>query len=212
MVMNFTDADKAYTQIKEKIITVEMSPGSLILENQLMEELNLGRTPIREALKRLEQENLVIVVPRRGMFVAEIAITDIQQIYEVRVELEALCARLAAERATPAQLAEMRNVAAEIRAVGSGDKKRLMSLDRRSHHLLAQAAGNKFLHDEFELFYNLSLRIWYLSLYRLPTSETLGVEAHVRILEAIEARDGVRAEQEMREHIQHFHDLIKIYL
>jgi DNA-binding GntR family transcriptional regulator len=210
--MNLTAADKAYSQIKEKIITVEMSPGSPIFEQRLMEELNLGRTPIREALKRLGQENLVISVPRRGMFVAEIAITDIQQIYEVRAELEALCARLAAERVTPAQLAEMRNVAAEIQSAGSSDKKRLMSLDRRSHHLVSQAAGNKFLRNEFELFYDLSLRIWHLSLYRLQATETLGVEDHVRIMAAIEARDGARAKQVMREHIQHFYDLIKLYL
>ena len=83
--MHLTDAGKAYLQIKEKIITVEMLPGSVIQESKLMEELSLGRTPIREALKQLQSENLVVVAPRRGMFVADVAITDLQQVYEVRV-------------------------------------------------------------------------------------------------------------------------------
>ncbi len=91
--MTLTDADKAYRQIKEKIVTVQMMPGSVIREAELMDNLRFGRTPIREALKRLQTESLVDVVPRRGLFVADITITDLQQIYEVRVEVESLCAR-----------------------------------------------------------------------------------------------------------------------
>jgi len=102
--MVVTDADKAYKQIKEKIVTIEMKPGAVIREVELMADLKLGRTPIREALKRLQSENLVIATPRRGMFVSDVAITDLTQIYEIRVELEALCARLAAERINPKQL------------------------------------------------------------------------------------------------------------
>ncbi len=209
--MNLTDADKAYLQIKEKIITVEMPPGSVIREAQLMEELGLGRTPIREALKQLEKENLVVVVPRRSIFVADIAITDLQQIYEVRVELESLCARLAAGRITPEQLVEMRRLVDEYRHIDRGDKKLLMTLDGHFHRLLAQAADNKFLRSEFELFYNLSMRIWYLALNHIQP-DTVDVEAHIELLAAIEARDGNWAEQVMRQHIRHFHDTIRLYL
>lgn len=209
--MKLTDADKAYRLIKEKIITVQMPPGSVIREAQLMAELNLGRTPIREALMQLETENLVEVVPRRGLFVTEIAITDLQQIYEVRVEVESLCTRLAAERFTPEHLAEMQCLVADYQAADKSDKKWLLDHDRRLHSLLARATGNKFLYDEFEKFYNLSIRIWHLALNRIQ-AEDVDVGAHLDILTAIEAGDCERAEQRMREHIAHFHNTIKLYL
>ncbi|MEW5960849.1 MAG: GntR family transcriptional regulator [Chloroflexota bacterium] len=209
--MALTDADRAYHQLKERIITVKMPPGSIIHETELMAELRLGRTPIREALKRLQTENLVVVAPRRGLFVADITITDLQQIFEVRVEIESLCARLATQRFTPEHLAEMRELVAEYRA---GDKENIrfvLDLDRRMHSLLARATGNKFLYDEFELFYNLSIRIWHLAINRIE-SKDIDLEAHLDILAAIEAGDSCRAEQRMREHIQHFHQTIKSFL
>lgn len=209
--MSLTDADKAYLQIKEKIVTVEMPPGSVIRETELMEELGLGRTPIREALKQLQSESLVVVAPRRGMFVADVAITDLQQVYEVRVELESLCARLAAQRITSEQLREFRRLVAEYQSVDKCDKRLLLSLDRRFHQLLAEAAGNKFLRSEVEKFYNLSLRIWHLALKRIQPEE-FDVDAHARILDALETQDPHLGEQRVREHIQHFHDTIKLYL
>src|SRR3970040_2203668 len=126
--MVVTDADKAYKQIKEKIVTIEMKPGAVIREVELMADLKLGRTPIREALKRLQSENLVIATPRRGMFVSDVAITDLTQIYEIRVELEALCARLAAERINPKQLIAMRTLADEWRTVDNTDFGKLKEL------------------------------------------------------------------------------------
>jgi DNA-binding GntR family transcriptional regulator len=209
--MSLTDADRAYIQIKEKIITVEMPPGSVIRESQLIEELGLGRTPIREALKQLKSENLVVVAPRRGMFVADVTITDLQQIYEVRVELESLCARLAARRITPRQLDELKCLITEYRGSDQGDKESVLSLDRRFHQLMAEAAGNKFLRGEIEKFYNLSLRIWYLAINSIH-SRDVDVDAHSAIAHAIESRDSNGSEQRMREHIRHFHDTIRLYL
>jgi DNA-binding GntR family transcriptional regulator len=209
--MSLTDADRAYIQIKEKIITVEMPPGSVIRESQLIEELSLGRTPIREALKQLKSENLVVVAPRRGMFVADVTITDLQQIYEVRVELESLCARLAARRITPRQLDELNCLMTEYRGSDQGDKESVLSLDRRFHQLMAEAAGNKFLRSEVEKLYNLSLRIWYLAINSIH-SRDVDVDAHFAIAHAIESRDSDGSEQRMREHIRHFHDTIRLYL
>jgi DNA-binding GntR family transcriptional regulator len=209
--MDVTDAGKAYLQIKEKIITVEMPPGSVIRESELMAELSLGRTPIREALKQLESESLVVVAPRRGMFVSDVAITDLQQIYEIRVELESLCARLAAQRVTPAQLDDFRRLAAGYQGADAADKARALSTDRDFHRILAEAAGNRFLQSEAEKFYNLSLRIWYLALNRVQPCD-IDVEAHFEIVDAIEAGDHVRCGQRMREHIRHFHTTIRQYL
>jgi DNA-binding GntR family transcriptional regulator len=209
--MSTTDASKAYNLIKEKVIKIQMPPGSVIREAELMQELDLGRTPIREALKRLESENLVIVKPRQGMFVADIPITDLIQIFEVRVELESLCAYLASKRVTPAILTRMKNLA---EAYSESDKQNLNCLfdqDRQFHMLLAEAANNRFLEDELDHYYNLSLRIWYLVLNNVKP-EDVDVEAHLKILRAIEARNHETARRHMRNHIEQFHRTIKSYV
>lgn len=209
--MNLTDADRAYLQIKEKIITVQMPPGSVIQESRLIDELGLGRTPIREALKQLKSENLVVVAPRRGMFVADVTITDLQQIYEIRVELESLCARLAAQRITPEQVGQLKSLMVEYQRSDKGDRELILSLDRRFHQLVAEAAGNRFLCSEVDKFYNLSLRIWYLAINSIQ-SQDFDVDAHFEIAHAVETRDYHKSEQRMREHIRHFHDTIRLHL
>lgn len=209
--MSLTEADKAYIQIKEKIITLEMPPGSVIRETKLMQELGMGRTPIREALMQLEADKLVIVAPRRGIFVTEISITDLQQLYEIRIELESLCACLATQRITPEQLAEMEALATEYRQNEIRDPRDLMAVDRRFHQLLAQATGNKFLSHECELFYNLSLRLWNFSLDRLKPRD-LDVDTHVEILTAIKAGDSEQARLAMRRHIKEFQEVLKLRL
>jgi DNA-binding GntR family transcriptional regulator len=209
--MSQTNADRAYALIKDKIVRVEMPPGSIIREVDLMNDLNLGRTPIREALKRLQADNLVVVKAWRGIFVTDIAITDLTQIYEVRVELEGLCVRLATNRVTPAQLSEIRDLAQEHEQMDQDDLDKLFALDHRFHRMLATASRNKFLFDEIEHFYNLSLRIWYLSLNYVQ-AENIDVPAHLDILAALEAKDPNLAEQRMREHIRKFHDSIRQYL
>lgn len=209
--MKPTNAEKAYTQIKGKIITAEMPPGSVINEAQLMEEFALGRTPIREAIKQLQSENLVMVTPRKGMFVADIAVTDLLQIFEVRVELESFATRLAAERITESELLDLQKLAKSYREVDIADKDTLIKLDSEFHALLANATHNKFLIKEIEYYYNLSLRIWYIALnYAKP--DDIDVDAHIEILEAIQARDAEKAEQRMKKHIQDFHKTIKQYI
>ncbi|MEJ2560126.1 MAG: GntR family transcriptional regulator, partial [Anaerolineae bacterium] len=146
--MALTNADIAYRIIKEKIITVEMPPGSLIQESLLMQELNLGRTPIREALKQLEAEKLVVFVPRRGMFVSDVQITDLQQIYEIRMAIERLGARLAAERATTEEIVEMEGCCEQMVNPDCVETQELILIDRNFHRLLAQATHNKFLMSE----------------------------------------------------------------
>jgi DNA-binding GntR family transcriptional regulator len=140
-----------------------------------------------------------------------VAITDLQQVYEIRVELESLCARLAAERINSEQLTEFKHLVAEYKRADKRDKRLFLSLDRRFHQLVAEAAGNKFLRNEVEKFYNLSLRIWYLALNRIPLAD-IDVTAHIEILDAIKARDLERSDLRMRDHIRHFHDTIRLHL
>ena len=209
--MKLTDAEKAYTQIKERIITAKMPPGFVINEAQLMEEFTLGRTPIREAIKRLQMESLVTIAPRKGMFVADISVTDLLQIFEVRVELETFSTRLAAERVTADEIAEFEKLAATYQNSDSLGKEDLIHLDGRFHTLLAEATHNKFLLKEVEYYYSLSLRIWHIALGYAKAKE-IDIDAHVEILDALRARDAEKAGCRMRKHIQDFHKSIKQYI
>ncbi|MEA2428956.1 MAG: hypothetical protein QOF37_2584, partial [Thermoleophilaceae bacterium] len=96
-------ADRAYSELRDRIISLGIAPGAPINEDALGVELDMGRTPVREAIKRLALENLVTVFPRRGTFASEINITDLAAISDVRVQLEGHAARRAAERLTPEQ-------------------------------------------------------------------------------------------------------------
>ena len=93
-------AERAYVDLREEIIGVRLPPGTLLREDELMARLGVGRTPVREAVQRLQRDGFVTVIPRRGTLVSEISITDLAAIYEVRKQLESWASRLAAERAT----------------------------------------------------------------------------------------------------------------
>lgn len=209
--MKLTAAEQAYQQIKKQIITTKLLPGSVISEADLMEELHLGRTPIREAIKQLQMEDLVSVTPRKGMYVADIAVTDLLQIFEVRVEIESIAARLATQRITEQEITEIQRLADAYQEADPTDKDFLISLDGKFHTLLAKATHNKFLIKELEYYYNLSLRIWYVAL-RYAKPEDIDIEAHIEILDAILARDAQRAALRMKQHIQDFHKKIKQYI
>ncbi|HDN79478.1 MAG: hypothetical protein DRI61_10730 [Chloroflexi bacterium] len=201
-------SEKAYQLIKEKIITLELRPLSVINERELMEELGLGRTPIREALYKLAHEDLVIIVPRRGMFVADISITDLLKLFELRVVLEGFCARLAAERRTEEQLAEADALLNELRNVSGDDYKALMDIDERLHKLMYEMSDNEFLIDILNRLYDHSLRLWYLTLDRLGNVRS-SIEEHIGVMEAIKAGDGETAEKLIQQHIIEFQQKIK---
>lgn len=209
--MSKTDAEKAYQAIKKKIVTTELVPGSVIDEAQLMKTLKFGRTPIREALKRLQVEDLVVVKPRRGIFVSELAITDLAQIFEVRVELESLAARLATERISPEKMDELKELVEDYKQAPPSDKNKLIFLDGKFHALIREASHNRFLKTNLEHYYNLSLRIWYLALPQ-AASEDIDVEAHEKIYQAMADQDPDLAAERIAQHIKEFHKTIKTYL
>ena len=204
-------SEKAYHLIKEDIITLELSPSSVIDEQALTKKLGLGRTPIREALCRLANEGLVRIVPRRGIFVADISITDLQKISEVRMFLEGFCARLAAQRVTADQIAQMETALQDLERVPRGDARALMVIDERAHKLLYQAADNEFLAGILDRLYAPSLRLWYLTLDHLgDVGDAIG--QHRGIVEALKARDGAQAEALIQQHIAEFQQRMRAVL
>ena len=192
-------ADKAYHEIRGLIVSLELAPGGVIDERQLIERLEIGRTPVREALRRLAQERLVEVYPRRGMFVTGVDVRELARLSEVREVLEPEAARLAAERATDADRAELAALVEELDRGGS----ELMELDERIHRAVYRAAHNDLLEATLEQYYVLALRIWSIALGRAHELEE-AVEAHRALLEAIQAGDGERAADTMRAHVQDF--------
>jgi DNA-binding GntR family transcriptional regulator len=204
-----TDTERAYRAIKEKIINLEMPPGSSIVLADLAEELGLGRPPVREALKQLQAENLVVVLQRRGMSVAEIALTDLRQLYEVRVLLEPACARLAAARMSAAQIAELNRLVDDLQRVNIQNRRERLATERLIHGLIAQGSGNAHLEDETRRYFELCLRVWYLVLDRLP-QETVDADTHLDLVGAITSRDGARAEECMRQHVDEFYERARL--
>jgi DNA-binding GntR family transcriptional regulator len=198
-----SQSEEAYRRILERIVSLEMPPGSVVNEAVLREELKIGRTPIREALQRLARENLVRSVPHRGTFVTDVNITDLARITEVRVVLEAHAARLAAEKATAADRGAISELLDLQRRACVTDQRDLMRLDQQIHRLIYRTAHNAFLEATLERYFNLSLRLWYLVLDRQVRLRE-AVDEHMQLLEAILAGDGELADSIMRKHVTGF--------
>ncbi len=201
-------ADRAYYAIRELIVSLELRPGSVVNERELMERLELGRTPIREAVRRLAQEQLVEVFPRRGTFVTTVEIRDLASICDVRSALEAHAARSAAERANDSDREELSALIAELDAGASYDDRALMAFDERIHRAVYHATHNQFLVATLEEYYLLALRIWFLALEQ-PRELEQAVLEHRALLEAILAGAGAEAERIMRDHVNNFETAIR---
>ncbi len=205
-------ADRAYAELRDRIVTLRIPPGAPIDEDALGAELEMGRTPVREAIKRLALENLVTVFPRRGTFASEINITDLAHISDVRAQLEGHAAYRAAQRITDAERAELAALLAELaRSEGSEDLQQLMALDARVHRFIYRCAGNLYLEETLTRYFNLSLRIWYLVIDRLPHLFAR-VHEHEDVLRAIDAGDADAARNILAEHIATFEREIRAVL
>lgn len=197
-------AEHAYVEMRDRIVTLQLPPGTVLREEQLMAEMGIGRTPLREAVKRLALEKLVEVQPRRGTFVSAVEAADIQNVTEVRAELEGYAAELAAQRLDPETRAAAEALLRDVEALAArADQHRLMGVDERIHRFTWEAARNPFLTQTLERYFTHSLRIWYLVLDRVPT---LGHSVHdqTQLLEAILDRNGSHARTIMREHVLAF--------
>jgi DNA-binding GntR family transcriptional regulator len=195
-------AEKAYSAIRELIVSLELAPGAVIDERELMERLEIGRTPVREALRRLAHERLVEVYPRRGMFVTGVDVRELARLSEVRAVLEPEAARLAATRATDDDRARIAALLDEL-AAGSSDDRELMALDERIHRTIYRAAHNDLLEATLEQYYVLALRIWVIALDRQHELEG-AVQEHRTLLEAIRDGNAARAGETMSSHVQNF--------
>ncbi len=206
---NLSQSDEAYNQIRSMIVSLELEPGSLINESELMDRLGFGRTPIREALRTLAGEKLVDVYPRRGMFVASVDVQNLSSISEVRAVLEIKAASLAAQRSTPEDREMTISLIAEIDAIkGAPNMKKLIQLDQRIHRHIYKSTHNSFLETSLEQYYGHALRIWFLALDRVEDLSEAVIE-HRALLIAIRDNDADGAAKAMRDHVEGFEGSIR---
>ena len=194
--------DNVYVRLKDAIITGSLRPMDRITENKVAASYGLSRTPVREAFRRLEAEGLIQVVPQRGSFVSQPGVEDILEIYQIRMPLECMSARLAAERIDDEQLLVLQNLVRSERARGEGrNPERSLRASAEFHAVLYACTRNKrlasFLRDMQQQVHRVRV-LWPSTVARLE--ETW--KEHAAILAALRARDGVEAERLMRQHLE----------
>ena len=196
-------ADQAFYEIRTMILSLELAPGSVISERDLVERLEIGRTPIREALRRLAQEKLVEVYARRGMFVTTVDVRDLARLCEVRAVLEPEAAWLAAERATETEIDGLYELINQIHSGRPRSDRTLIELDAQIHSAIYRCTHNHFLEATLEEYYALALRIWMLALEQTGELQA-AVSEHMPLLELIALGKAEKAAKVMRDHIEHF--------
>lgn len=177
--------DRAYRELEERIVTLDLAPGSVLSEAQLSEQLNIGRTPIREALQRLAREGLIVILPRKGILVSEINPSKQLLVLEVRREIERMMARAGAERRSDDERQAFLEIAAGMeQAARDNDDIAFLRFDNSFNVLLAQASHNEYAVGAIDLLNGLSRRFWYLH-YRKAADMPLMARLHASVAKAI---------------------------
>lgn len=194
--------------IRNAIMNGALQPRERLMEIQLAEELGVSRTPIREALRKLELEGFIVMVPRKGAYVADLSFKDIADVFEIRAALEGLAAGLAAERITEDELDAMeRLLVGKQEAITSGDIDRLVEVDTSFHELMYKASRNERLAT---IISNLREQIQRFRLTSLsfPGRNKESLQEHKQLVEAIQARDSQLARQLAQEHIENAENVL----
>jgi DNA-binding GntR family transcriptional regulator len=198
-------SEQAYLAIRDMIIRLELAPGAIVREDVLQQRLSTGRTPIREALQRLERDQFVTIVPRRGVYVSGVDVSELALLYETRAVLEPYAARLACARGTAAH---WRSMADALAGAPGARPLQLIDIDRRCHEIIWEAADNRFLTTTLEMLYAQSDRLWHLYLAEVDDMAE-AVDEHVTILDALVAGDADRVAELVEAHIRAFDQQIR---
>ena len=195
--------DLVYLELKHKILTGEIVSQTRLMEIDLSEKRNVSRTPIREAIKRLADDGLVKVEPRRGAYVANISIKDMLDVFEVREDMEGFVAKLAAKRITEEEKVQLKEIAYEYEAAieKADDKERIIELDEKFHNFIVKCSGNETLRELVNYVQELSLRFRYLYYDDFSLYESTA-EQHNRIMEAINSGRENEARVEADAHVK----------
>lgn len=197
-----------YEELKMQILTGKITPGTRMMEVELAESMGVSRTPIREAIKKLEQEGLVIIEPRKGAYASQISVKDMVDILEVRQDMEGLAAYMAAYRMTPKQMKELEAISSGYnKAVEEGNMADMIKFDTDFHNLIVESCNNNILTMMINQLQELLLRFRYVYYDNIKRAEKMPSE-HTMIMEAIKdgRSDAARASAEM--HIERIKDMV----
>ena len=199
-----------FENIRQAIVKGIFAPGERLMEIQLADDLGVSRTPVREAIRKLELEGFVVMIPRRGTYVANLSIKDINDVYEIRISLDVLAAGLAAERIEPEELEELNRLLLEIsEAARTGPMDKIVRLDTAFHDVLYKASRNDRLRN---IINNLREQITGIrgTSMRYPGRLADTLEEHRALVDSIAARDSERAQAAARIHLENAeHTLLK---
>jgi len=206
-------SERAYREIRDRLVMLDIRPGTPINDQHLALELGLGRTPVREALKRLETERLVVAFPRRGTFATEVHLTDLAYLTEVRILLEPAAAAHAATRARPAERQLLTSLADSVDELDAAavPSRELIRADLTIHRAIYDSTHNPHLRDTLIRYDNLATRIWCLMLDQIPAVAT-HVRQHGPLLRAIVAGDADAAAAQARDHVAGFERQVRTLL
>lgn len=197
-------SERILRDLRRRIMTLEIPPGKVVTESYLADVLQCGRTPLRDALQHLSHEYLVEILPRRGIAIAGLDIADFMSAAEASRAVEGLAARLAAERITSKQIAELEaNVIQTEALIKDDDYPALADLDHRFHVSIARGTGNSFLADIIARLHAVRSRFGFLAWRQQLNRQHSVFTEHRGIFEAIRQRNGPEAEQRAMAHLQH---------
>lgn len=198
-------AGQAYRLLEEMLVTLELGPGELIAEKDLVDRAGIGRTPVREAIQRLSGEGLMMVLPRKGLMVTPLRRSDLGQIVEARRVMERLLVVKAAERATDDQRQALRVLASHIEAADN-DLEGFFRLDHQLNELLEAASRNRYLVKALAAMHSHCRRLWYLHRERLNLPRA--AQLHGGLARAVAGRDVTGAIRALDEIIATLEDLV----
>jgi DNA-binding GntR family transcriptional regulator len=194
-------SERAYHEIRRMIVRLELAPGAVVRDDELQAHLGLGRTPIREALQRLERDQFVTVIPRRGVFVSGIDVSELAVLYETRATLEPYAMRLACARGNHTHWERMAEVLERATPDSSPDE--LIDIDRQCRQLVWEAADNRFLTATLDMLYAQSERLWHLYLGDVADLHLM-IDEHRTILGALRKGRADRAATLIEAHMRNF--------
>ncbi|GGE13336.1 transcriptional regulator, GntR family [Gemmobacter megaterium] len=189
----------AYRRLLEDIRSGALAPGARLRETDLAERLGISRTPVREAIRQLEADGLVVHLPRQGATIRSLDHAEVVELYEMRIVLEGTAARLAARAASDIELAELAALNTELGQAPAGPQAR--ELNRVFHRTLIEAARNRFLIKAMSALQKTLLILGPTTLSDPGRAQT-AVGEHAAVLAALQARDGLAAEIAMRAHVE----------
>lgn len=202
-------SSRAYRILLDRLIMLDIQPGEPIMEKQLAEEMGVGRTPLREALKRLESDHLVVTYPRRGTFASQVDVTELAHVSEIRQALEPLAARRAAEAQGGAMREQLLAVLVNIKSLSPNQSQRdLLSYDLSVHRMIYSVTQNEHLSETLIRLDNIATRIWAALSDRLPSLHE-HIFDHTQLIKHIVAGRPDAAERSAAQHVENFYSMVR---